>query len=171
MSGVRLRSAAFHFLLAVALAGAVSGAALVLAGEGRIAGLAVGLAAWALVAAIGWARGSPRLLLLEAVAARAMEAAVIGALAWVALPEQARLATAAITALGASYLAAYLRVRSRGLGFHVTEPGVLRAAPSLLVALGLVAGIVEIALWSVVALSASTVVLEVVELGRQREPR
>ena len=171
MSGVPVRPGGFLLVLAVALAGAGSAAALVLAGESRAAGLAVALAGAALAAATRRATGQPRLLLLEAVSERLVEAAIFGAIAWVALPNEPRLASAAIIALGASYLAGYLRVRSLGLGFRVTEPGLFRAALLLLVAVGLLAGVVEITLWVGAALSASVLALEVVQVGRRREPR
>jgi undecaprenyl pyrophosphate phosphatase UppP len=171
MSGVRVRPGAFFLFLALALAGAGIAAALVLTGEGRGAGAAVALAGGALLAARGSAGEAHRLVLLQAVAQRAAEAVVLGAIAWVALPGASRIAAAAITALGASYLATYLRVRAEGLGFRVSVPAPLQAVALFLVALGLVADQVEAALWAVAAFSAFVLSLEIVELGRRREPR
>ncbi|MGH2681732.1 MAG: hypothetical protein ACRDIX_00680 [Actinomycetota bacterium] len=171
MSGAPVHPGAFFLLLALTLVGAVPAAALLLAGEDRAAGAAAVAAGVALVAASTGAGGVPRFVLLHAVAERLIEAVILGAIAWVALPEQPRLAGAAVLALGASYLAAYLRVRSEGLGFRVTVPVALRAAPPFLVALGLLVGTVEVALWAVVLLSALVVAMAIAELGRQREPR
>ncbi|HEV8682186.1 MAG TPA: hypothetical protein VGS09_05330 [Actinomycetota bacterium] len=185
MSGVPVRSGVFFFLLAVALAGAGTTATVQFLAEARgpvdveacgamrclPPALGVALAGGALVAATAWAGGSPRLLLLHAIAERFAEAVVLGAIAWVALPGEPRIAAAAITGLGASYLAVYLRVRSQGLGFRVNVPALFEAAPLFLVALGLLAGQVEVSLWAVALLSAAVLALEIVELGRQREPR
>jgi hypothetical protein len=171
MSGAPVHPGAFFLLLALALVGVGAVAALVLAGEDRAAGAAVAAAGVALVAASTGAGGVPRFVLLHAVAERLIEAVVLGAIAWVALPGQPRLAGAAVFALGASYLVAYLRVRSEGLGFRVTVPVALRVAPPFLVALGLLGGTVEVALWAVVLLSGLVVTMALVELGRQREPR
>jgi hypothetical protein len=171
MSGVRVRPGATFLLLALALAGAGIAVALVLTGEGRGAGAAVALAGGALVAARGSVGEAHRLALLLAVAERAAEAVVLGAIAWVALPGASRIGAAAITALGASYVATYLRVRSEGLGFRLSVPAPLQAVPLFLVALGLVADQVEVALWASAAFSASVLSVEIVELGRRREPR
>jgi hypothetical protein len=171
MSGVSVRPGAFLLLLAVALAGAGSAAALVIVGEERGAGVTVAVAGGALLGAARRADRSPRFLLLEGVTERAVEAAVLGAIAWAALPDDSRLGAAAITALGASYTAAYFRVRAMGLGFRIGDAGVLRTAPPLMVAVGLVAGVVEISLWTVAVLSASILALEIVELGRRRGSR
>jgi hypothetical protein len=53
----------------------------------------------------------------------------------------------------------------------VNVPALFEAAPLFLVALGLLAGQVEVSLWAVALLSAAVLALEIVELGRQREPR
>jgi hypothetical protein len=171
MRGTQLRRGTFLLLLAVAVAASSSAVALVLAGEGRVAGLALALSGGVLLASGVGTSLSPRLLLLEAVTERALEAAVLGAIAWVGLPEMPRLTGAAVTAMGAAYLAAYLRVRGMGLGFRVTVPAAFRTGPLFLVALGLVAGKVEVALWAVVVLSVSVLAVEVAELARQRELR
>jgi hypothetical protein len=171
MGGVPLRPGTFLLLLAVSLVGAGAGAALVLMGESGGAALAVALAGGAVATAHGGARGTPRLELLAAVAERLLDAVVLGAIAWIALPERIGIAIAAIAALGTSYLAVYLRVRASGLGFHVVEPPLFRVARPLLVAVGLLAGLVEVALWTVTAISVVVLAMEIVELGRQRAPR
>lgn len=172
MSGVPVRPSVFFFLLPVALAWAGAATALILAGEALVAGTAVAAAAGFLAVARLRASRSARLFLVAAVAERVVEAAVLGAIAWTALPAEGRLAGAAVIALGTSYLAAYMRVRSIALGFRVSEPGLHRTGLALLlVAFGLVAGVVEVALWAVVALSAASLGLEIVGLARQQEGR
>jgi hypothetical protein len=165
------RPGAFLFLLAVALAGAGAATAFVLAEEPLEAGAAIAVAGLALVGARWRAPRSPRLLLVEAVVERVAEAALLGAIAWMALPGEPRLAGAAIAALGVSYLRAYLQLRSEGLGFEVTVPAWFRAAPSSFLALGLLTRTVEIFLWALVGFSTVVLALEAIQVGRQREPR
>lgn len=166
-----MRRSAFLLLIAVAVAGAGSAAVLVLAGEVRAAGLALAPGGAALIVSAGSAGSSPRLVLLQASAERALEAVVLGAIAWAVLPEDAPIAIAAIFALGMSYLATYFRVRSSSLGFRVTETRMLSGGFLLLVATGLFAELVAFTLWSVAGLSTVILAYDVAGLARQREPR
>jgi hypothetical protein len=160
----------FVLLSALALAAAGIAAAFVLAGGAPEAGAAAAVAGLALAAARWRAPPSPRLVLVGAVSERVLEAAVLGAIAWMALPEEPRLAGAAIVALGGSYLAAYVRVRAVGLGFRMSEPVWFRAVLWPAVAVGLLLGWAELALWGVALVSAVVLAVEVTELSGQREP-
>jgi hypothetical protein len=171
MSGVPVGPGPFFLLLAVTVAGAGVAAAMVLAREPLGAGAAVALTGLAFVGARSRAPRSPRFLLVEAVAERVVEASLLGAIAWVALPAQPRLGGAAIAALGVSYLRAYLQIRSEGLGFEVSVPAWFRAASASFLALGLLTGAVEIFLWGLVGFSTFVLTLEAIQVGRQREPR
>jgi hypothetical protein len=171
MSGDLARSGTFFLLLALALAAAGFVVAFVLAEEPLGAAAAVVAAGGLPEAARLPASRSPRLLLVESVAERVVEVTFLGAIAWVALPAEPRLAGAAITALGVSYLRAYLQLRSEGLGFEVTVPAWVRLAPSSFAALGLVTGTVEIFLWTVVGFSAVVLSLEARQVERQRDAR
>lgn len=171
MSGLPLRPGAFFPLVAVSLAGAGVAAWLVLMDEPVGAAVAVVVAGGAVAAAHSGTRGAPRLELLAGVTERVVDAVVLGAIAWVAVPGRIGLATAAMSALGTSYLAAYLRVRAEGLGFRLSDLPLIRAARPILIAVGLLAGLVEAALWTVTAVSVIVVAMEVAQLGRQRAPR
>lgn len=171
MGGVPLRPGPFFLLLAILLVGAGAGAGLVLMRETGWAAGAVGLAGGAVVGAHRWAREAPRLVLLAGLAERVLDAVVLGAIAWVAVPEHFGVATAAVLALGTSYLAAYLRVRASGLGFPVVEPPLFRLARPLLVAVGLLADLLLVSLWAVSAISVGILIREVAQLDRQRAPR
>jgi hypothetical protein len=171
MSGDLARSGTFFLLLALALAAAGFAVAFVLAEEPLGAAASVVAAGVLPEAARLPASRSPRLLLVESVAERVVEVTFLGAIAWVAFPAEQRLAGAAITALGVSYLRAYLQIRSEGLGFEVTMPVWVRTVPSSLAALGLATGTVEIFLWGLVGFSTLVLALEAIQVGRQREPR
>jgi hypothetical protein len=168
MSGTPIRPGAFFFLVTVALVGAGAATALVLAGEPLVAGAALALAVGFLTVARTRAPRSRRLVLVEATAERVVEAALLGAIAWTAVPEQPVLVAATIAALGASYLAAYLHVRAVGLGFRLGEAVWLRGTAMLAVAAGLVLGWVQVGLWTVVVLSAIVLVRETTAVARQK---
>ena len=160
----------FLFLLSVALAWAAVATALVLAGGELVAGATVAAAGGFLAAARSRTSRSPRLLLLAAVAERVVGAAILGAIAWMALPEEPGLAAAAMIALGGSYLVAYIRVRAVGLEFRVSDPSWFQPVVWFAVALGLGLGWAEVALWGVVLLAAVVLAVEIAGLSGQREP-
>jgi hypothetical protein len=165
-----IREPGFLLFLAIALVAAGIASTFILAGREIEAGWMVALTGAALVGARWTAARSSRLLLVGAVAERLSEAAVFGAICWLALPVDPRRAGAAIIALGGSYLAAYLGFRAAGLGFRVSEPVWFPAAVWVVTAGGLVLGLTELALWSVVLLSAAVLAMKIAELSGQREP-
>ena len=170
MSTGPVRPGGFVVLLASALASAGITTAFVLAGDTLRAGVAAVLSGLALMGARWRLPRWPRLALVEAVAERVVEAAILGAIAWMALPAEPRLAGAAILALGGSYLVAYVRVRAAGLEFGVSDVPWFRPVFWLAVAGGLLAGWAEVGLWGAAALSAVALAVELAELGARREP-
>lgn len=163
----------FLAFLLMGLAAAVAGASLVVAGLPRIAGLPVAAAGAALVAAGLLARGAggPRPLVLHAVGDRLADAAMLAAVAWAAMPDRPREAAAAIVALGASYLPTYVRSRAVSLGFRLPQSLAFRGVSPLLVGAALLAGVVEVGLWTVTAASIGLLGLQVSLLARQGQPR
>lgn len=176
----RPRSGGALSLLAVAVAAAALGAGLVLAGNARAAAAAAAAAG----ASLTWAglraarSGRRRLLLLDALAERLVDAALLGAVAWASLPGEPRVAGAAVAAFGGAYLAAYVRARGTALGFRLDAEIGRRVDPALwfralrpqLLAAGLLLGRVEAALWVTVAISAALVARTAAAVARQGEP-
>lgn len=155
-----------------AIAAAAAASALLLAGSGRIAAVPVALAGAALVPAGRRARrnAGPRSVFVDSVAERAVDAMLLGSVAWVALPEAPRLAGAALAALVAGYLASYLRARAVGLGFRVEESVADRSVHLGGLALGLATGYVEVALWAAAAWSIAVTARRAFDVARQGEP-
>ncbi|HYH28537.1 MAG TPA: hypothetical protein VEA19_07175 [Actinomycetota bacterium] len=159
-------------LLVASVGIAAQASALILVGERRVAGALAAVVGIALVAAGRSARrnGAPRLLFADSVAERTADALLLGAVAWVALPQSPWVGGGALVALVASYLASYLRARSVGLGFSLEESTVDRAVLLAALAAGLVLGLEEVGLWSAAAFSFSVTIKRAIEVARQKEP-
>ena len=169
---VDARPAAILALLGLAVVGGVAAAALVLLGRPFPAGIVTAVAGGTLVLAGVRASGAPRLAFADAVAERAFDAAVLGALAWATARSDPIAAAAALTALVLSYLASYLRAKATGLGFPLTGPALVRPARmALLSAALLIPDAAEGAIWLVALVSLQAVVREAASVVRQREPR
>ncbi len=155
-----------------ALAASAGASALILVGRGPLAAVPVAVAGACLIPAGRWARGSRvlRLIFADSVAERTVDAILLGSVAWAQLPEQPRVAAAALVALVAGYLASYLRARAVGLGFHLQESVVDRSVHLGALALGLATGYLEVALWAAAAWSLAAVAHRAVEVARQKEP-
>lgn len=160
-------------LLALAVVAAGGAAWLVIDGRPVPAGLATLGAAMALVLVGYRARrmGVPRVLFTDSVAERTTDAAVLGGVAWAAMPGAPRVAAAALTALGMAYLASYLKARATGLGWELRESVIDRGVRMGAVSAGLLSGFVEAGLWISAAWSAAVLVYRAREVGRQGEPR
>jgi hypothetical protein len=126
------------------------------------AGLAVGLsAAWSAVT------GRPRAVLLDEVADRVVDAAVLAALTWTFFASAPRVAAAALLLLSTAAVTAYLRARGRGLGFALPEWPWYRAARGIAVGIALAAGHPEPGLWVALGLAVSVGAARWVAVARQ----
>lgn len=159
-------------VLAAAFLGAAAASAFALSGVPRGA-FGATLAAGGLLTLAGVkARdpGSPRLRFADAVTDRAVDALVLGAAAWSALPGEPGRAAAAVAALALSNVASYLRARAAGLGFRVDEPLYARPGRLSFVAIGVLEGPeAQGALWVAAAVSLLGIVAGAAAVSRQRE--
>lgn len=139
--------------LACGLGAAVGLAAawLVIRGEPRVAGLAVALAGVALVTGRVLARRGrdARAGLFVSLADRTVDGAVLAAVAWAARERDPAGSAGALVALGASFLAAYVRARGEALGYRVPEGTGTRAIQLTWLAVALAAGFTR---WGLLAL-------------------
>jgi len=170
---VDARPAAILALLGLAVGGGIAAAALILLGRPLPAGVVTAVAGSALVlAGVRAAAGSPRLVFADAVAERAFDAAVLGALAWATARTDPVAVTGALTALVLSYLASYLRAKATGLGFPLAGPSFVRPVRVALLSVAVLsASALDGALWLVALVSLQAVVREAVSVARQRERR
>lgn len=156
-------------LVAVALAGGA--AALVVLDAPLFAGASVAAAGGALVVSASWARGSPRLTFADAAVERVLDAVVLGAVAWAALPGRPLTTAGALVALAASYLASYLRAKAVGLGFPLQDRAAVRAMRWGIVGLGLlIPPALTAALWVAAGASFVHLALEARAIGRRDVP-
>jgi hypothetical protein len=167
------RSRLVLLLSALAVAAATVSAVLVVLDE-RLAGFLVALGSGSALllsgAKISESReGRDRFV--DSLAERVVDAVILATLAWVAFPERAAVAAAALTALVASYLASYIRARAVGLGFRVEETLLQRGLRMIFVALGILEAPALGALWLASAISLQVLIVRAVAVRRQTEAR
>jgi hypothetical protein len=83
---------------------------------------------------------------------RGWDAAVLGAVAWVAREGRPEIAAGAIVALCASFLSAYVRARGAALGYSVEESHVTRGVRYVLITAGLAFDRIGPAVWATAVL-------------------
>lgn len=161
-------------VLAAAAVAAAGAAALVLADRPIAAGVgtALGGALLVVVSVRSRAGGPSRVAFADATVERALDAVVLGAVAWAGLPHRPMVTGAALAALASSYLASYLRAKATGLGFPITGRPEVRAARWLMVSVGLLAPPLLVgALWTAAAISVVRLVGQTATVARRREQR
>ncbi|HEX2031540.1 MAG TPA: hypothetical protein VHL78_09085 [Actinomycetota bacterium] len=170
----RVRAAAILSLIAAAAVLAALAAALILVGRETPAGVGVAGAGALLILAGIRAREakSARLAFADASLERAVDAVILGAVAWAEIGARPLVSAAALVALGASYLAAYLRAKSSGLGFPLGDSLIVRSVRWTIVALGLVfPSLLQLALWVSAAVSVQLIVRHASAVARVPEGR
>jgi len=161
--------------VSVAGAGLAAVAAALIAGGRPAAGGALFLAASALdlldgLLARATGRASAFGAFLDSTLDRVSEGAVFAAIAYVfAIEGRAADAAAVVLALLFSQLVSYARARAEGLGLECRVGVVTRPERVVLLAAGLMTGLVAPAVWLLAAASAATVAQRVIHTGRQLE--
>jgi hypothetical protein len=151
-------------------------AALVLLHAPRFAGgvaLAAGAAllwGWYLAHAEGTARSRFTSMLVDPL----YDSALLASIAWVARAKEPRVAVMALVALGLCYLGSYERARADALGFRTFESVGYRAARVGLISIGLMANVLTVALWLLMALAVAAVAVRAANVTiqhRRAKPR
>lgn len=124
-------------------------------GRTRLAGGAVLVAGLLLLTGGAVARraGSVRDRVLDSVLDRTVDGAVLSSIAWAARDVDVSTAVAALVALVAGSIAAYVRARGQSLAYTVTESPVTRGLRYALLAGGLLAARVALGVWAVATLA------------------
>jgi len=159
--------------IAAAMAMAIAAAWLILSDHPGPAGLAVLLGGAGLITAasvVVGTNGDTRAgAFAVSIAGRAFDGLVLGSIVWETREIDPAASAAALAALGASFLAAYVRSRGRALGFPVAaDQLVARTAFLVLVGLGLVFAahsVLAPALWAAAIVAAVSGVLGAVRIG------
>ena len=109
---------------------------------------------------------------LDSTLDRISEGVVFAAVAYVfAIEGRAMEAGAVVLALLFSQLVSYVRARAEGLGLDCKVGIVTRAERVVLMAAGLMSGLLVEAVWMIAAFSAATVVQRITHIGRQLDGR
>jgi hypothetical protein len=154
---------------AVAVGAGLAAAWWVLRSEPRVASLAVAASGAGLVLgrALAVRGGDTRARLFVSLADRAVDGAVLAAVAWATRGSEPLASAGALVALGTSFLAAYVRARGEALGYRIPEGIGTRAIQLAWLAAVLAAGwtgwgLLALAAWTgaVVAVRVSQVVKE-----------
>ena len=156
------------FLLAGAAALIGVSAWLLLTGRPREGGVAVaGAGALLFVAPLVARRGSPLERFVDSVIDRAFDGLVLASIAWVSRAGDPPAAAAAVVAMGAGFIAAYVGARARALGYDVATSPVYRGIHYGLVAAGLLTGRLAATLWIAAALGALTAVVRASQVAKE----
>jgi hypothetical protein len=169
----RRRSDPLLPLVAAVLALCGGTAALIITRHRSLAGLtALGAAVALVVVASGsTVEPSARARFAWLVLDRVFDASVLLPLAWVERSGSNHEAVLALVGLGASYLASYQRARGQALGYAGEEGGAYRLTRYAILSVGLLFGLIELALWlfAVVTVSAAAVrAWNIVQQDRRR---
>lgn len=154
-SGTPVRGARGGVVLAcvASVSVAAAAAAAVIAGRSVAGPLAIVAGALIVGAAAAVGRpGRPRERILVAIADRAYDGAILGAVVWVVRSAEPALAAAALSAFGLGTLAAYARARACGLGYDLAFLAPVSVVRVAIVGLALTLGwgapaYVALALW------------------------
>lgn len=175
MSGVsvverdRIRVWLVRWLLALGAVGIGLVSWSVIAGDPRRAGIASAATACALFAAGGLVTSAeaPADRVFALLVDRAFDGAVLGAIAWAYRLDDPWIAAGAVVALGASFLAAYVRARGASLGYGVDEGLVTRVLRYGLVSVGLITDGVGWALWVLAGLMVLASVVRASQVAKE----
>jgi hypothetical protein len=161
-AGARLALLAAAVLVAVAM-WAILERRLVLAGT------LAGVAGVLLVIGAALARRAPGAFLpvLDSVADRWFDAALLSSIAWVERAADPTASAGALVALATGYLGSYVRARGTSLGYGVEESPVTRAIRYGLLSAGLLSGRVGEAVWAVAAVGAVSAAVRSTQVAKE----
>ena len=157
-------------LVVVAAAGAV-GIATWLVLDGRPVGAGLGaLAAGAILLAADPMMQGPGAMLERTVASfvdRAYDGAILAAIAWAYRATDPWVAVGALVALGASFLAAYVRARGASLGYGVGESSITRGLRYGLISVGLLIDGLGWTLWTVASVMGLAALVRASQVAKE----
>jgi hypothetical protein len=166
--GAKVPAAAWWLLLAAAAASIGAATWFVLERRFGAGGAATSAAAVLLVAGAVSVRGrrvSARIL--DSFADRAFDGCVFASIAWVTRRAEPAAAAAALLALGAGFLAAYVRARGESLHYRVEESLVTRAIRYGAVSVGLLGGWLTASLSAVAAFTVLAALVRVSQVAKE----
>jgi hypothetical protein len=107
--------------------------------------------------------------MLDALADRAWDGAILGAIAWTVHGVDPGISAAALIALCASFLSSYIRARGASLGYTVEESHVTRGVRYALVVYGLAFDALTWTLWTAAAISILAVIVRTTQVAKEEQ--
>jgi hypothetical protein len=107
--------------------------------------------------------------MLDALADRGWDGAILGSIAWTTHGVDEATAAAALLALCASFLSSYIRARGASLGYTVEESHVTRGVRYALVVYGLWAAALSWTLWVAAGISLLAVVVRTTQVAKEEQ--
>jgi hypothetical protein len=132
---------------------------------GALALVAGGAILWGWYLAAG--RGDARSRFVAMLVDPLYDGALLASVAWVWRETEPTLTVLALVALGLCYIAAYERARADALAFRTFESVGYRAARCALISIGLLTGLMAIALWLLIVLAGAAVVVRAANVSVQ----
>jgi hypothetical protein len=159
-------------VLVAGVAATAASAALIVAGRADAA--AASAAAASVLLLLGGHRanhgdGAAFDRMLDALADRAWDGAILGAIAWTAHGVDTGIAAAALVALCFSFLSSYIRARGASLGYTVEESHVTRGVRYALVVYGLWFAALSWTLWTAAAISIMAVIVRTTQVAKEEQ--
>lgn len=111
--------------------------------------------------------GGPTDRMLDSLGDRVWDGVILASIGWVARPATPSIAAAALVALGASFLSAYVRAKGASLGYAVEESHVTRGIRYALIAAGLGFGWLGWTVWAAASVSVLAVVVRTAQVARE----
>jgi CDP-diacylglycerol---glycerol-3-phosphate 3-phosphatidyltransferase len=160
---------AWWLLFAAAAVAVGSATGLLLHDRLRAGGAATSVAGGLLVGlAVGARRtGNGVKRILDSFADRAFDGLVLAAVAWATRSAEPRAAAAALVALGAGFLAAYVRARGESLGYQVEESVVTRGIRYAVLSAGLIGGWLTASLSALAAFNVLAALVRVSQVAKE----
>ncbi len=151
----------------VALVGVASWA--IVKGRSQLGGAAAAAAGATLVISAVLVRRSGRLLdrVVGSLGDRAFDAGVFGSLAWAFRWEDAATSAAALVAVAAGSVSAYIRARGQSLGYQLEESPGYRTLRYGLVSVGLLAGLATAGVIAAAGLAIVTALLRASQVAKE----
>jgi hypothetical protein len=168
-AGTTSRRASVPVLFAGSAVLAAVAGGLILRGDRVAAGYAAAASGAAVVAGgMLWHRWrNPLDRILDSTADRLFDALVLSAIAWRTRQGDPGLSAAALVALGAGFLGAYIRAKGEALGYQVEESMVTRGLRYGLVAAGLISGRVEGTVYAAGAVAAIAALVRTTQVAKE----
>lgn len=114
-------------------------------------------------------RGPALVWVADSIVDRLYDGAILAAIAWQTRSSSPVVAAAALVAMAAGFLGAYIRAKGIALGYGVDESPVTRGLRYLFISLGLIAGWLAWTLWAAAIVSVVAVFVRTSQVAKEEQ--